>query len=215
MTSKEYNKMEANIRRSITKKYGFRQRAFQNFKAEKGYFFCLNFYSDSTYLSVKPLYADDLFWEMWDIKKEEVKSLSAHAHVYPKVFAEKLAKYDIPKTNDPEELTKRYEQIFRNANEDIARFLTENPDVDTFTPDESKVGDRDRLLYLMSLIHKGQIKEAMETIFEARKNNHHCTFCGSTLTIRDNNGKLELLDSGPTYDSYDHILHWCHYKANV
>lgn len=59
MTDKEYNKMIADVRRSVSRKYGFRQSSYVNFKVESGYFFCLYFLTGDVRLTVKPMYADD------------------------------------------------------------------------------------------------------------------------------------------------------------
>ena len=41
MTDREYQKMRADARRGVSRKYGFRQSSYINFKVEDGYFFCL------------------------------------------------------------------------------------------------------------------------------------------------------------------------------
>ena len=66
MTDKEYQKMIADARRSVSRKYGFRQSSYVNFKVESGYFFCLYFLTGDVRLTVKPMYADDLWWNIWD-----------------------------------------------------------------------------------------------------------------------------------------------------
>lgn len=63
MTDKEYRKIIADARRSVSRKYGFRQSFYINFKVDGGYFFCLSFLTDEARLTVKPLYADDLWWD--------------------------------------------------------------------------------------------------------------------------------------------------------
>lgn len=57
--------MSADARRSVSRRYGFRQSSYINFKVEDGYFFCLYFGADEVRLTVKPMYADDLL-TMWD-----------------------------------------------------------------------------------------------------------------------------------------------------
>ena len=52
MNSKEYNKMVADARRSVSRKYGFRQSSYINFKVEGGYYFCLYFHTDEAKLTV-------------------------------------------------------------------------------------------------------------------------------------------------------------------
>ena len=43
MTDREGLKMIADARRDVSRKYGFRQSSYFNFKVEDGYFFCLYF----------------------------------------------------------------------------------------------------------------------------------------------------------------------------
>lgn len=65
MTDREYQKMIADARRGVSRKNGFRQSSYINFKVEDGYFFCLYFLTDVR-LTVKPMYADDLWWDIWE-----------------------------------------------------------------------------------------------------------------------------------------------------
>ena len=65
MTRKELKKKIADERRRQGRKYGFRQSAYINFKVESGYFFCIYNFSGNFKLTVKPMYADDLWWEIW------------------------------------------------------------------------------------------------------------------------------------------------------
>ena len=65
MTDKEYRKIIADVRRSESRKYGFRQSSYINFKVDGGYFFCLFFFTGEARLTVKPLYSDDLWWDIW------------------------------------------------------------------------------------------------------------------------------------------------------
>jgi hypothetical protein len=67
MRSKEFNKIEDSIRREVCRNFGFRQRSHINWKTESGYFFCL-FHLSTTdaFLTVKPLYADDLWWNIFN-----------------------------------------------------------------------------------------------------------------------------------------------------
>ena len=63
MTDREYQKMIADARRGVSRKYGFRQSSYINFKVENGYFFCVYFLTDVR-LTVKPMYAEDLWWDI-------------------------------------------------------------------------------------------------------------------------------------------------------
>lgn len=193
MTDKEYRKIIADARRSVSRKYGFRQSSYINFKVEGGYFFCLFFLTGEARLTVKPLYADDLWWDIWGATENKKEPLSLRGIGAYTLSGQVLASYEIAKTTDEGELTNTFNKIFQDANTQITRFLAENPDADIFYPDESKMNhDPDRLLYIIALIHNGREEEALSIIKEARKNKHRCIF-----------------QSGMFSDSYTYIRRWC------
>lgn len=68
--------MLADVRRSESRKYGFRQSSYINFKVDGGYFFCLSFLTDEARLTVKPMYADDLWWDIWDASENKKEPMS-------------------------------------------------------------------------------------------------------------------------------------------
>lgn len=193
MTDKEYRKIIADARRSVSRKYGFRQSSYINFKVEVGYFFCLFFLTGEARLTVKPLYADDLWWDIWgatDNKKEPLSLRGTGAYT---LSGQVLATYEIKDTTDKSKLESQFEQLFNDVTAEITKFIADNPDADTFYPDESKMEhDPDRLLYLMALIHNGKEEIALEIIKDARKNKHRCEF-----------------QSGMFSDSYTYIRRWC------
>lgn len=63
-------------RRDVGREHGFRQSSYINFKVENGYFFCLYFSLEKARLEVKPMYADDLWWEIWEAKENKREPLS-------------------------------------------------------------------------------------------------------------------------------------------
>lgn len=207
MTSKEFQKIVADARREIGRKYGFRQNSYINFKVENGYFFCVDFLINEAILTLKPMYADDLWWEIWEApeNKKEPKSLrgigafSLSGQVlasYKTLETKILLDISIKDNMDHKhtDLTKIYEQVFQNASDNIATFLTANPDANKFYPDKSKMYyDPDRLLYLMALIHNNKEGEALSIIKEARKRKHQCMF-----------------RSGLFSDSYTYIRWYCY-----
>lgn len=196
MTYKEYNKKVADARRSVSRKYGFRQSSYINFKVEEGYFFCLYFFVDEARLTVKPMYADTLWWKIWDAPECINAPISLRGTGAYALSGMVLAIYENlidPKESIEPEIKDLYEHIFIQADAEISRFISNNPDADTFYPDETKMDyDPDRLLYLMALIHNKQEDKALLIIKEARSNKHHCVFC-----------------SGWNSDSYTYIKRWC------
>ena len=81
MNSKEYNKMVADARRGVSRKFGFRQSSYINFKVEGGYFFCLYFHTNEAKLTVKPMHADELWWDIWDASENKMEPLSLRGTV--------------------------------------------------------------------------------------------------------------------------------------
>lgn len=193
MTDKEYRKIVADVRRSVSRKYGFRQSSYINFKVDSGYFFCLSFLTDEARLTVKPLYADDLWWNIWDASENKKEPMSLRGTGVYSLSGQVLATYDIKGTTDKSKLENQFEQVFNDATAAITMFIADNPDADLFYPDESKMDhDPDRLLYLMALIHNDKKDDALAIIREARKNKHRCMF-----------------QSGIFSDSYTSISRWC------
>lgn len=192
MTNREYQKMRADARRGVSRKYGFRQSSYINFKVEDGYFFCLYFLTDVR-LTVKPMYADDLWWDIWESTENKNEPLSLRGTGAYSLSGQILATYEIKDTTDRSELESLFEQVFHNATAEIKKFIADNPDADHFYPDESKMDhDPDRLLYLMALIHNGREEDVLAIIKDARMNKHCCMF-----------------HSGMFSDSYTYIKRWC------
>lgn len=185
--------MIADVRRSVSHKYGFRQSSYVNFKVESGYFFCLYFLTGDVRLTVKPMYADDLWWNIWDASDNKNEPLSLRGTGAYSLSGQILTSDEITKVADKGELTNIIDGMFKNATDAISKFIIANPNADTFFPDESKMDyDPDRLLYLMALIHNGKEEDALAIIKEARKNKHRCIF-----------------QSGMFSDSYTYIRRWC------
>lgn len=196
MTRKELKKKIADERRRQGRKYGFRQSAYINFKVESGYFFCIYNFSGNIKLTVKPMYADDLWWEIWGAEDNKSEPLSLRGTGAFSLSGQVLETYNAIEPDsdfEPEQLAQEFDRLFENVNSRIAEFLSQNPDADKFYPDEDKMYfDPDRLLYLIALIHNGRECEVVEIIKQARQNKHKCVF-----------------RSGLMSDSYTFILRWC------
>lgn len=188
--------MIADARRSVSRKYGFRQSSYINFKVDDGYLFCLFFLTGEARLTVKPLYSDDLWWDIWGATENKKEPLSLRGTGAYTLSGQVLATYEMKDTTDKSKLESQFEQLFNNATAEITKFIADNPDADLFYPDESKMEhDPDRLLFLMALIHNNKKDEALAVIREARKNKHRCMF-----------------QSGMFSDSYTYIRRWCNRK---
>lgn len=193
MTDKQYQKIVADARRDAGRKYGFRQNTYINFKVEQGYFFCVYFQYSYARLTVKPMYADDLWWNILSEPENKDKPLSFRGTGEHSLPGAVLGIYRIEMPADNEELSEVFEEVFDKVTKVISEFLTGNPDADVFYPEEPKMYlDPDRLLYLMALIHNGREKDVLEVIKEERKKGHRCAF-----------------GSGWWCDSYTYIRRWC------
>ena len=74
MTRKEFQKIDDAARKTVAKKYGWRQNGYLNWKVEKDYFFSfLHLEPKDASLEVKPLYFDDLWWEISGMFENEKK----------------------------------------------------------------------------------------------------------------------------------------------
>lgn len=202
MKSKALKKTAADLRRNVSRGHGFRQSAYINFKVDGGYFFCLYFFANGSAvpneakLTVKPMYADTLWWRIWDAPECINAPISMRGTGAYALSGMVLAIYENlidPKESSSSEIKDLYEHIFSHADTEISRFISNNPDTDTFYPNETKMDyDPDRLLFLMALIHNKQEDEALSIIKEARCNKHHCVF-----------------RRGWYSDCYTYIKRWC------
>lgn len=195
--------MAANIRRNESRKHGFRQSSYINFKVDGGYFFCLYFhengssYPNEAKLTVKSMYADDLWWTIWDAEENIKSPLSLRGTGAFAIAGQIMATYNTLGSADIDDSAEFCRRVFDNADSEIEQFLKENPDADRFYPDETQMDhDPDKLLYLMALIHNGREDEAVEIIKEARRIKHKCMF-----------------HSGMFSDSYTYILRYCNRRS--
>ena len=121
MNNKEYNKIKADVRRNTSRKYGFRQSSYINFKAEGGYYFCMYFLTDEVRLTVKPMYADELWWNIWDASENNKKPLSLRGTGAYSLSGQVLASFEILQTIDRCELADCFERVFQDATAVISK----------------------------------------------------------------------------------------------
>ena len=68
MTKKEFNKGINESRKMIGKQFGFRRNGYISYKVVNDYFFCIFHCVDSEVtLKVKPMYLDDLWWDVFQM----------------------------------------------------------------------------------------------------------------------------------------------------
>ena len=199
MTRKEFQKIDDAARKTVAKKYGWRQNGYLNWKVEKDYFFSfLHLEPKDASLEVKPLYFDDLWWEISGMFENEKKPpMSLRGWGCAAISSQEIARYDVIVNNSDcytaDILEEIWNGVFEKVSSDVHQFLKDYPDANTFFPDESRVKsfDNDRLDFIMALIHNNRSEEVISFIVEAKSKKHKCSF------------------EGPQGDSYDYILAWC------
>lgn len=203
MSKKDFQKIDDAARKIVAKKYGWRQSGWLNWKVEKDYYFSfLHLQPKDASLEVKPLYFDDLWWEITSMFENEKKPpMSLRGWGCAAISSQEIARYDVI-VNNPEFYTVDgiediWNDVFEKVSLDVHQFLKDYPDANTFFPDESRVRafNKDRLDYMMALLHNNHFEEVIFIITEAKSKNHKCSFRGSKG------------------DSYDYILEWC--KRNM
>lgn len=196
MTAKEYHRAMVASRGDASHKYGFHQSAFINYMEKGGYFFCIYFFSTKAELTVKPMYVDDLWWEIWHTPKNTNRSKSLRGRGVYSISGQILTTYSLPTPSNCKSFTdisSKVDSIISRAMDEIDKFLLDNPIAINFYPDESKMqNDPDRLLLLMALVRNMRYDEALDIIERAKRDGHKCQF---------KNGRF--------IDSYKYIKYYC------
>lgn len=194
----ELRKLSDSARRKVSRNLGFRQSGYINRIVKDGYFFCLQHLGfASVYLEAKPMYADDLWWDIFNLSENKKCPTSLRGIGAFSIHAAQLKEYaflnECAEENNEEELSKKWQNIFCLAVQDIENFLRNHPNADTFIPNKNCNYDADKLLYFITLLHNGRKNEVVQAIKELKAKGHSCQFC----------------DWASGMDSYDFILKWC------
>lgn len=195
-----FKKMEKVYRKQVSKKYGWKQSDYINWKIVSGYYFCLYHCKlEDAFIEVKPLFVDDLWWEIFEIPENQLAPKSLRGLGAFAITGVKLKEYlvfDSTKISTSDytegEIDKTWDDMFKIIEQDIASFLKENPVPDSFSPsDDQKYGWVTPLYTLMMDIHSGKINKALERIdyFKSHGNNSGCI--------------------GPKGDAFEYITEWC------
>ena len=150
-------------------------------------------------MEVKPLFVDDLWWDIFEMPENKQAPKSLRGLGAFAITGVKLKEYTIFDSNkisksdySEGEIEKNWDDVFRNAEIDIASFLKENPVPESFSPsDLQKYGMISLLYTLMMDIHSGNVSKALETI---------------------NTFKAHGISSGykgPKGDAFEYIIEWC------
>lgn len=143
------------------------------------------------------MYADDLWWDIFNLSENKKCPTSLRGTGAFSIHAAQLKEYaflnECAEENNEEELSKKWQNIFCLAVQDIENFLRNHPNADTFIPNKNCNYDADKLLYFITLLHNGRKNEVVQAIKELKAKGHSCQFC----------------DWASGMDSYDFILKWC------
>ncbi len=193
-----FEKTEKAYRKHISKKYGWKQSDYINWKIISEYYFCLYHLSlEDAYLEVKPLFVDDLWWDIFEMSenKQAPKSLRGlGAFAVSGVKLKDYCVFDSKRISDysEDEIERIWDDLFREIEQNVADFLKENPDPESFSPsDEQKYGRLNPIYTLMMDIYSGNADKALERINSYKS-------CGKGSGY-----------SGPKGDAFDYIAEWC------
>ena len=210
----ELNKKDTSIRKNVAKKFGWKQSSFINWKVEDGYYFYLehlNCYGEAT-LYVKPLYIDDLWWDVFEMSSNKKAPMSLRGNgtfsldgvkilKTPDLFDirtnERGAEYELEKIQkySNEDIEKIWDNVFRQFDDEVKRFLKENPDPDSYFPEEEKCHE---YYMLITYLHAGDRQKVLDKIAEFRATPGR--ICGTLA---------RSFDDGKTRDGLDFIEAWC------
>ena len=208
----DLEKKDTSIRKNVAKKFGWKQSSFINWKVEDGYYFYLehlNCYNEAT-LYVKPLYIDDLWWDVFEMssnKKEPMSLRGKGAFALdgvrimetPDLFdirAEE-SEYELEKIQkySDEDIEKIWDDVFQQIEDEVKRFLKENPDPDSYFPGEEHCHG---YYALITYLHAGDKQKVLDKIAEFR-----------ATPGRIRSPMKRSFDDGKTRDGLDFIEAWC------
>ena len=135
-----FEKIEKAYRKQISKKYGWKQSDYINWKIISDYYFCLYHLSlENAYIEVKPLFVDDLWWDIFEMSenKHAPKSLRGlGAFVVSGVKLKEYCVFDSKRISNysEDEIEGIWDDLFREIEQDVADFLKKNPVPESFSP---------------------------------------------------------------------------------
>lgn len=208
----ELNKKDTSIRKNVAKKFGWKQSSFINWKVEAGYYFYLehlNCYNEAT-LYVKPLYIDDLWWDVFEMFSNKKAPMSLRGNGTFSLDGVKILKtpdlfdiraeeseYELEKIQkySDEDIEKIWDDVFQQIEDEIKRFLKENPDPDSYFPDEENCHG---YYTLITYLHAGDRQKVLDKIAEFR-----------ATPGRIRSPMKRSFDDGKSRDGLDFIEAWC------
>lgn len=199
MTSKEFDKLDDATRKEIGKKYGFKRSGYLSYKIVDDYFFALNhLVASEAYLEVKPMCADDLWWDIFNCPENKKAPKSLRGTGAFAVSATQIASYPAFagswKQYTEEMIVSRWNEIFILVENDIEAFITANPNPDKYFPEPVYGNGRPNLLYILALLHNNAIEEATAIVNNA--------------LVKGENLGMSTSDGIKTTDGYEYLIDW-------
>lgn len=186
MTHKEFAKGINNYRKIVGNQFGFKKSGYVSYKIVNGYFFYIHHLVDASVdLIVKPFYADDLWWDIFQMPENETP-LSLRGNGAFALSGEHIGEYQtfVGKWDNYSEkdFEKIWTSVFNTIEADIASFISLNPSADQYIPPATNMRGDVSLTYLIALLHNNNVRKVIELIHEAQKDD--CC-CGMTKWIGD------------------------------
>lgn len=197
LTNSQKEKLKNDARRIVARKYGFKQHSYSNWTVRNDYFFFLHDIN-GVKLYVKPLYMDDLLWEI--VHHDKIKPMSLRANGCLVAAGDMISEFPDPLAWDADDSNfaeknaeELWEKIFSKCDKEINRFLIKNPNVEDY---EVSRDVPDYFQYLMYLCHHNRFEDAVEYIKERRE-------AGLRVSIN------YLMEDGSSKNAIDFILEHC------
>ena len=171
MTQRELDKISNAARRSAAKALGWKQRDYINWRVEQGYFFCLLDLNPAR-LEVKPLYADDLWWDIFEMPENKSEPMSLRGNGAFSLEGITINTYDemvVDEATDAEYLEAYWKATIEKAHHRDCTIA---------------------LVRLMALIHNGREDEAVEFIKRVKKKGGRCMYHSGFLVDSDGFGYI-------------------------
>lgn len=202
-SDKEKLKMLDITSKQVEKEYKIKRIRFNKYTAKDSYIFDL-FFNMATktntircYLSVKPLYVDDLFWKILG-KSDEIKPFSLRVDGGIAVPSICIGKFDWQINGDAgyeeSNLKGLFDTIYSTIMQKIDTFIKVNPDADRYAPILNK--NKVELIDLLILCHQYKYGEALDLVNKELSNG--------------NKGVYQwYMPDGSFKGAYDYIKSYC------
>lgn len=193
MTSKEFDKLDDTTRKEIGKEHGFKRSGYLSYKIVDGYFFALyHLVASDVYLKVKPMYADDLWWDIFQCPENKKAPKSLRGTGAFAVSGVQIASYPVFigswKQYTEDMIVSTWQKIFTLVEKDIEIFISANPN--KYIPEPTYSNGRTNLLYILALA----IDDATNIIKKA--------------LLKDESSGMAKSDSAQLIDGYEYLIDW-------